>query len=301
MDKNGSCDIIKERENSGGTIMKYGNLHLHSSQSDGGFRPAHLVRLAKALGYGAVALTDHETLTGIPELFATAKVEGIEAMSGVEFCTKYKGEEIHVTGLDFDPNHPAIVEFSKMVGAGYSERTRTQYEDMIERGCIPNFTWEEMIRYCPRTDFYCIDHIVHALDAAGISPYAEQDKIRIAYRQCDPSKLHFVRPSADDTIKAIRDAGGVAIIAHPHAALFEKGIIEDYLEKGANGIEINHSELSEQETKLAIHAAMKYNLYCSGGTDHTGAMSACGGSYAIPVYHGVTEDEYRAIKERRFG
>ena len=55
--------------------MKYGNLHLHSNQSDGGFRPAFLVRLAKSLGYGAIALTDHETLTGIPELFAAAEVE----------------------------------------------------------------------------------------------------------------------------------------------------------------------------------------------------------------------------------
>ena len=282
--------------------MKYGNLHLHSNQSDGGFRPAFLVRLAKSLGYGAIALTDHETLTGIPELFAAAEVEGIEAISGVEFCTKYEGEEIHITGLDFDINHPSIVDFSKKVCEGYTERTRTQYEDMIERGCIPNFPWEELMKYCPRTDFYCIDHIIHALDAAGICPFAEQNKVRIAYRQCDPSKLHFVRPSADDTIKAIREAGGVAVIAHPHEALFEKGIIEDYIAKGANGIEICHAELTERAEKLAIHAAIKYNLYCSGGTDHTGPMSACGGpTYAIPAYQGVTEDEFRAIKERRFG
>lgn len=281
--------------------MKYANLHLHSNHSDGGFRPSFLIRLAKALGYGAIALTDHETLSGLPELFEAAKVEGIEAMAGVEYCTKYQGEEIHVTGLDFDPNHPAIVAFSKKVAEGYSERTRTQYEDMIERGCIPNFTWEELTKCCPRTDFYCIDHIVYALDLAGICPFADQNRIRTEYRKCDPSKLHFVRPSADETIQAIRDAGGVAVIAHPHEALFEKGIIEDYIAKGANGIEICHPDLTERGEKLAIHAAMKYNLYCSGGTDHTGAMSACGSEYAIPVYHGVSEADFRTIKERRLG
>lgn len=281
--------------------MKYGNLHLHSNHSDGGFRPTLLVRLAKSLGYGAIALTDHETLTGLPELFEAARIEGLEAMAGVEFCTKYKGEEIHITGLDFDPNHPAILEFSNMVCEGYTERTRTQYEDMIERGCIPNLPWEELVQYCPKTPFYCIDHIIHALDLTGISPYTEQDKIRIAYRQCDPSKLHFVRPSADDTIKAIRDAGGVAVIAHPHEALFDKGIIEEYIGKGANGIEINHPDLTERGVKLACHAAIEHNLYCSGGTDHTGPMSACGGpAYAIPAYQGATKDEYQAIKERRF-
>ena len=70
---------------------------------------------------------------------------------------------------------------------------------------------------------------------------------------------------------------------------------------GLNGIEVSHPDITERAAKLAVHAAIEYNLYCSGGTDHTGPMSACSKDRAIPVYNGVTEDEYLAIKERRYG
>ena len=46
---------------------------------------------------------------------------------------------------------------------------------------------------------------------------------------------------------------------------------------------------------------MKHKLYCCGGTDHTGPLSACDGKYAIPAYQGVTLEEYTDIKKRRFG
>ena len=77
--------------------------------------------------------------------------------------------------------------------------------------------------------------------------------------------------------------------------------LEELLEMGLNGIEVSHPDVTERAAKLATHAAIEYNLYISGGTDHTGPMSACDAENARPAYHGVTMDEYRAIKERRFG
>jgi hypothetical protein len=70
---------------------------------------------------------------------------------------------------------------------------------------------------------------------------------------------------------------------------------------GLNGIEVSHPDLLGRSTHLACAAADEYKLYRSGGTDHTGAMSGCGGSYAIPALQGVTEEEYTIIKERRLG
>ena len=281
--------------------MKYGNLHLHSDFSDGGFRPTFLVRLAKSLGYGAIALTDHETLTGLPELFAAAEKEGIEAMAGVEFCCHYKGLEIHITGLDFDYTHPAIVDFSKDVCARIEHRTRTKFEDMIERGDFSGVTWDEFVKYCPNTDYYCINHIMHVFDLLGMCPITEHKKLRQSYNACDPNKYTFQRPDLLATIQAIRQAGGVACLAHPEETVFDQKVFDELLEMGLNGIEVSHPNVTERAAKLAIHAAVEHNLYISGGTDHTGPMSACDGVNACPAYHGVTMDEYRAIKERRFG
>lgn len=281
--------------------MKYGNLHLHSNHSDGGFRPAHMTRIAKSLGYGAIALTDHETLTGIPELMEAAKKDGMEAMSGVEFCTSVQRKEIHITGLDFDYEHPSIVSFSRRICESINERARIKFEDMIERGDFEGICWQDVINLAPKTDFICIDHICHAFDHLGICSYNEQDKVRISFNKCNPKKYYFKRPGVEETIRAIREAGGVAVLAHPEECCFDMEILEEIIPMGINGIEVSHPDLTERGEKLAIEAARKYRLYSSGGTDHTGVMSACGGENIRKALHGVTKDEYRAIKERRLG
>ena len=70
---------------------------------------------------------------------------------------------------------------------------------------------------------------------------------------------------------------------------------------GLNGIEVSHPSLYRNYAALAVEAAEKYNLYRCGGTDHTGAMSCCGGNLAIPALEGITDEEFMMIKERRLG
>ena len=106
------------------------------------------------------------------------------------------------------------------------------------------------------------------------------------------------KPSMAEIIKTIRDADGIATFAHPHNQI---QYLSELLDMGLNGIEVSHPDLNDETARLAEEAAATYKLYRSGGTDHTGAMSGCGGSYAIPVYNGVTEEEYFTIRERRLG
>lgn len=282
--------------------MKYGNLHLHSNHSDGGFRPAHISRLAKSLGYGAVALTDHETISGLPELFEAAKNDGMEVMAGVEFYGTHHGKSPHIVGLDFDPEHPVIVEFTNKYVQWRNECTRAQFEDIVSRGFFGNITWEDIVNYNPISKWYGPDQIFFALDAMGISPITKAGDVRKeAYSGGNVRNIRMQKTTAEELVKTIRAAGGIAILAHPEEYMFENGFLEELITFGLNGIEICHPHITERGAKLACHAAIEYNLYCSGGTDHTGPLSACDGPNAIPAYQGVTLDEYRAIKERRFG
>ena len=70
---------------------------------------------------------------------------------------------------------------------------------------------------------------------------------------------------------------------------------------GLNGIEVDHPEITEETIRLADEAAKAFKLYRSGGTDHTGPMSCCGGKLARPVFNGLTEEEFFILKERRLG
>src|SRR5262245_456824 len=78
------------------------DLHLHSTHSDGMYTPAQLVDLARRSGLAAMALTDHDTLSGVPEARTAAAGSGVEVIAGVEISTKYRGAELHLLGYFVD-------------------------------------------------------------------------------------------------------------------------------------------------------------------------------------------------------
>lgn len=283
--------------------LSYANLHLHSFHSDGMFRPMHLVRLAKSLGHGAIALTDHETISGLPELMAEAAVCELEVIPGVEIFARLDsaGDTIfHLTGLDFDPTHPAIVDFTNMLVEKRNENTRAIFELALEKGIFQGITWEDVLKYNNYTDWIFCTQIYYALDAMGIIPlYKRYETNDLAFHSPEAKAIELYIPPMKDVIKAIKDAGGVAVIAHPKEATFP--FLREMVDLGLNGIEVSHPHISENASKLAMHAAMEYNLYCSGGTDHTGPMSSFGGINACPVCNGISKTEYEILRERRLG
>jgi len=282
---------------------KYANLHLHSNRSDGGFRPAHLCCLAKSLGYGAIALTDHENIFGVDELLACAENNGLEAITGVEVDGLFNGKYIyHVVGLDFDHHHPSIVALTDMMTRDRNEHTQILFECARERGLFPkSVTWDDIVRANPGCKWFCNDQVYLALDALGIIPLDRRhETYKEAFKTGEaPRKYQRRRPEITEVINAIREAGGIPVLAHPYEHSFAN--MRELVDLGIKGIEISHPEVDERRTKMAVHAALEYNLYCSGGTDHHGPMSACGGELAYGAYHGASYDEFRAIKERRLG
>ena len=284
-------------------LLSYANLHLHSYHSDGMFRPMHLPRLAKSLGLGAVALTDHETLSGLPEFMAEAAACDIEAIPGVEIFARLDsaGDTIfHLTGLDFDPAHPAIVEFTDMLVQKRNENTRAIFDLALEKGIYRGITWEDVLAHNRYTDWFFCTQVYYALDAMGIIPLNKRYETNdLAFHSPEAHAIELYIPPMKDVIRAIREAGGVAVLAHPKEPAFP--FVREMVDLGLNGIEISHPSISENAAKMAIRASLEYNLYCSGGTDHTGPMSSFGGANARPVCNGISKTEFEILKERRLG
>lgn len=98
-------------------------------------------------------------------------------------------------------------------------------------------------------------------------------------------------------IRTVRKAGGVIALAHP---LNQLHFVEKLVGYGLNGIEVCHpmiDDIANQVTEVAD----TFKLYHCGGTDHTGPMSGCGGVYAVPAFHGITQEEFDALVNRRLG
>ena len=279
--------------------MKYANLHLHSTYSDGSYTPGQLVLIAKSLGYGALAVTDHETNGGVRELYTAAHAAGMDAMSGVEFYGTDWGQEFHITALDFDNDDPAFNAFVQERIDGYNEYSRQCVERALRLGLIHDVTWNDFVDSCEEKSWICVDQIFAYLRKKNIIPRAGNVKElrKEMFRSPEAKAFKPAMPPVDKVISVIRKAGGIAAVAHPYQQL---QYVPKLVEMGMNGIEVSHPDLYE-DTRPALAAADEYHLYRCGGTDHTGALSGCGGQYAICALQGITEEEYQFLRERRLG
>ena len=280
--------------------MNYANLHLHSTYSDGGFTPQQLVLIGKSLGYGALALTDHETDAGCEEFIHYAKKEGLEAITGTEFYGSVNGHSIHLTALDFDPAAPSIREFIKKRCDLQNAWVKRCVERGLELGYISGITWDDVVFFSGEGAWLCIDSVYLALRLKKAMPLENfQDIRQNVFKAPEVKAIKHKSPPAEEVISAVRQAGGIIALAHPDADMAD--YIETLVNAGLNGIETCHPDISAEALPLAEEAARKYGLYHCGGKDHTGPMSCCDGKHAIPAFHGISEESFRILTERRLG
>lgn len=289
----------------------YGNLHFHSTHSDGVDTPERLIQIAKEEGYKALALTDHDTITGV-DIFAKACEEnGIEYIKGAEFSALAVGSMpyLHIVGLDFDMHHPAIEEHFAYMSKKCIYRTKWLFDRGVSRGTLKGITWEEVVDDNPGITFLCVDHVFSTMKKKGIITDADYKEF---HQENFGGKIPFTNiyedKSAKEIISLINEAGGVAIFAHPGMEGLK--YVPEMVEWGLKGIETRHASRTDEENLAAEKMAEKYNLYQSGGTDHSGLM---GGQYAfyegksenrfyVPsLKYGVSEENFRKIKERVYG
>ncbi len=280
--------------------MKYANLHLHSTYSDAQFTPEQLVLIGKSLGYHALALTDHETDGGCRAFFAAAIREDIECISGAEFYGMQDGVNLHLTALDFDMDNVRLRAFIKERCDLYGEYTRKCFERGRDIGVITDITWNDVLDVTPDGAWICINSVINTMNIKKAVPFDyDWSRFRtLVFKAPETAAFKPQKPTAKEVIEVVRGADGIIALAHPY---LQTHFVKQLVEYGLNGIEVSHPINYENTSFLAMELAKEYNLYHCGGTDHTGPMSGCGGNLAKPVFHGITEEEFFTLKERRKG
>ena len=87
---------------------RFVDLHTHSDASDGDLSPQEVVRLADAAGMAVVALTDHDTIAGLPAAARAAESLDVRFVNGVEISAKFTGGVLHILGLGINPNDEGL-------------------------------------------------------------------------------------------------------------------------------------------------------------------------------------------------
>lgn len=251
--------------------MKRIDLHVHSNASDGTFTPKELVEYAEEKGLAAFALTDHDTVKGLYEAEEAAKGKSVELIPGIEISSEYRGGDIHILGLFIDYRKP---EFSAALQEFVDARDRRN-DKMAEKLSENGFfvTMEEMHEIYPDA-VITRAHFAKFLKAKGyVSSYEEAFKKYIG-KHC-PCYVPRTVIQPKDAIGLIREAGGIAVLAHPllyHLMTEELKDLTGYLkELGLQGIEVFYSMNQEGDDNLVGSLAKEMGLLMTGGSDFHGS------------------------------
>ena len=251
------------------------DLHTHSTASDGTARPAEVIRMAKQVGLRAVALTDHDTLDGVPEAAHEAKHMGIEFIPGCEISLDGVPGTFHMVGLGVDPADRNLAEKLDFVRKGREGRNAEMAAKLRALG--HPVTMDEVAAEAGG-DVIGRPHFARVLVKRGVVKDFKEafDRLLGKGRPAYADRERLPLPVA---IAAIHGAGGAAVLAHPYTiALHDSAEFEKWLlatrAAGLDGIETVYTEHSASDTEHYRALAVRCGLLESGGSDYHGDNKA---------------------------
>lgn len=244
------------------------DFHCHSSASDGMLSPAELVARASLQGIRRLALTDHDTLAGLPEAALAAGQAGIELVPGIELSVGWDSRELHLVGLNIDPQHPAMLSLV----AAQQQARRLRAEKIGAR----------LDKAAGLTGSYQRAAELAGSDAPGRPWFARMlvaaGKVRDMNHAFDrylrQGQSAFVRTPwvpLDEAVGVVNAAGGLAILAHPLRYGLTRRKLRKLLaemgELGRCGLEVALPGQNGTHQRLLDECLRDFDLYASGGSD----------------------------------
>lgn len=247
------------------------DLHCHSTASDGKLSAEEVVTRAYERGIRTLSITDHDTAEGYRQGLAKAQQLGMRFIPGIELSCVWGGITIHIVGLNFDPESPAMQ-------AAEANQLKVRYE----RAQLIAERLGKKLR--------------HEIDLADVQVYAGGDQIGrphfaqyLLERNLVPSlavaftkylgagKVGDVKsgwPTLDEVVRWIVDAGGIAVFAHGHRYNMTRtklrACLQDFIMAGGTAMEVAYGLMDNNQVGLLKTLALELNLLGSCGSDYHG-------------------------------
>lgn len=242
------------------------DLHTHSTASDGTSSPAEVVKRANAANVKYLALTDHDTVSGIEEALEAAKSLDMTFIPGIELSTYFNKESIHVLGFfkgdgykDKDLN-----DFLNSIKTKRIERAKKIVENLAKFHDI-HITLESIMKN--GKDTIARPHIAKAIMDAGYDYDKEYIFEHFIGNDC-PAYIPSVQIDTKDGVELLKKHGAIVVLAHP--VLLKKSSFQDVLALGFDGLEGIYPMNSEEDTEKFLNYAKEHNLITSCGSDSHG-------------------------------
>lgn len=252
------------------------DLHIHTYYSDGCISPAEVVRQAKELHYDTIAITDHDGVGGVKEAQAAGDALGVQVISGVEIATEAEdGTSLHILGYYIDVEHDRLTETLSKLMEKRGKRNEKLLKVLAEMGYPVNVSGR----------FIGKPTIARAMAAAGYIR-EPKDAFQRGKFLTSPEILAIKKEKLKtaEAIDLIRDAGGIAVLAHPiqirgygipGSAEFYTGLralIKTLKKQGLKGLECYHPDQTEEQSLQFVNIAEACHLHVTRGSDFHGEV-----------------------------
>lgn len=262
------------------------DLHTHTTSSDGTLKPREIVEMAKLMGIEVLAITDHDTVSAFDEINGLYENdEEITVIMGVEISAEYPTDSLHILGFNFKNIKKIGMVLDELIKYR-NKRNEIILEKMNAMGFQVNF---DEIKQIARGEAIGRPHFARIMVHKGYVKSIEE-AFESYLKDGKPLFVEKKRLKPEEAIKLIKEAGGIAILAHPYEILKGESIIrltenmgilqdesaflENYIKKlvnyGLDGIEAFYSTHTHYHVNKLLEIAKKYDLMITAGSDFHG-------------------------------
>ena len=246
------------------------DLHVHTTCSDGQYSPADIIKLAANAKIRTLAVTDHDSVGAVRECSLLAVERGIDFISGVELSVR-GNRELHILGYNINCTDAALLCACVKFENERRKRLERVLDYLLERGI--KLTIEDVQNAAESRAFIGRVHIAAAMQEKGyVADIREAFDKHIGTSEFD--KVERPKPSDEEGISLIRNAGGVPVLAHPGMLKLDSDKLEELVRKlmgfGLVGMECFYSMHTDLQTKEYVDLANKLGLLVTCGSDFHG-------------------------------
>jgi len=243
------------------------DLHIHSTASDGRLSPEEIVSRSAELGLKVIALTDHDTVDGVPSALQAAKAfPGLRVIPGVEISTDLADGEAHVLGYFIDYTSRELGAALEMFRNSRQGRARGMVAKLGDLGMDIDY---ERVRELAGEGSIGRPHIARAMMEKGyIATFEEAFDKYIGHS--GPAYVPREKLTPEEAVQLILRSHGLPVLAHPFTVNDPEDMLKKLKKVGLIGVEVYYKDNTPEQTTATLELADRYGLIATGGTDYHG-------------------------------
>lgn len=241
------------------------DLHTHTHYSDGALSPQQLIELAHQNKLDVISITDHDTISAIPQAIKIGEDFGVEVIPGVELSSDIANREVHILGYFIDIENEELLRY---LGFFRDERLKRAERIVKKLNYLGlSITLDDVLEEAKNSEIVGRPHIANAMLRLNlVNNFLEAfSKYLGNHAPAYEKKVHISPASA---FKIINDAGGLSFIAHP--GNMPENLIKELIEAGVDGIEVVHPSHNSFQSNYYKNISSQYFLLAGGGSDFHG-------------------------------